>query len=714
MRLLTCIMSIYFINTKTLKNTYCNNSCNNCTKKKTLIKNGENNNLDEKEEKDEEDEKEKKENNNLKLKYSKLKDKVKFLKDYNNDNNNTFNININLQIIEEKEFNKKNINKKKEELKKIEDDFCNLLDGIINNLREKYNSLVEKNKQQDESDQINIDIKDSDFNEAKTNINKIIEIDKKLESIKTSFETNIKTFKETVNQNLKKLNLDIEFIKTLKINDFDFDSIEQEIEKSNNKNELVIINNKIIEFEKKFKDKINEKLNSFKEELANYKKQILDLSSSLYLPINLKIKKEINNYEIDKFDNLNDYKNIIDKLEEFNKFIKDNISKILEIYNKKIEKLNIKNDNLNKLNNLIDDLKNNDTSKIKEIENIIKDLVIEKYKNITLSEIIQDENFKKSLEEIKNFKRKKDVKITDYWFSDNEYIEGPFLPKEYLELLIKIIKQINIDDETYLDILTAKLNDIEIDLSKYDETLEYDKSAECKKNKNINVKHKKDIDQIVSDVNRLGSLYEKLKITTGENKDELKNLFYRIYLNYVNNNTNCTYIQEMNQFCYNSFFMFIKKDNNNNLYYNELLLYKIFSQILKKEINIDKNEYFLKLDKDAENTFLSYSKGNIIYWFYFFNIYFTCNTKPVSDYLNFYYKDLSQSIENIIAGLSGRFVNAFFNESFLKEIIILLLIDGNFLFDLYINYIIYCLKKAKNSNFNTDILYNVNDLFKKD
>ena len=700
--LLTCIMSI------TKNNTYCNNCCKNCTKKKALIKNDENNKT-EKDEKEIENKK-KDEDENLKLKYIEFDEKIENLIKYDND---TFKIKENFHFITKKEFNEKNIDAKNKELENIKANFCILLDNIIDSLREKYNSLVEENKKQNENDQINIYIKDSDFNKAKTNINKIIEIDKKLKDIEFSFKTNIENLRGLVSKNFENINSNIDFINILKVDGFDFDNIQQEIEKSNNKNELVIINNKIIEFEKKFKDKINETLNGFKTELTNYKNNIKDLSSSLDLKINLKIKKEINNYEIDKLDNLDHYKNITNKLKEFNKYINDYIIEIVGIYNNKIEKLNIKNDNLNKL---IDELKKTDTSKISEIGNIIKNVIIEKYKNITLSEIIQNEKIKKDLEEIKKFKRNKDVIITDYWISDNEYIEGPFLPKKYLELLPKIIKKINekIDDETYIDILTAKLNDIEIDLSKYDKTLEYDESAECEKNKNINVKHKKYIDQIVSDVNRLGSLYEKLKITTCENKDELKNLFYRIYLNYVNNNTNCNYCQEMNGLFYNSLFMFINKDNNNNLYYNELLLYKIFFQILKKEINIDKNKYFLKLDKDAENTFLSYSKGNIIYWVYFFNVYFNYNNKPILDYLNFYYKNLPQSIEDIISDLSLRFFYVFFKESFLKEIIILLLIDGNFLFDLYINYIIYCLKKAKNSNFNQEILYNVNDLFKKD
>ena len=98
MRLLTCIISIYFINTKELKNTYCNNSCKKYSEKKALIKNDENNNLDEEKGKDEKDEEKGKdeEDRNLKLKYSKLKDKIKFLKDYNND---TFKINKIFPII---------------------------------------------------------------------------------------------------------------------------------------------------------------------------------------------------------------------------------------------------------------------------------------------------------------------------------------------------------------------------------------------------------------------------------------------------------------------------------------------------------------------------------------------------------------------------------------------------------------------------------------
>ena len=115
---------------------------------------------------------------------------------------------------------------------------------------------------------------------------------------------------------------------------------------------------------------------------------------------------------------------------------------------------------------------------------------------------------------------------------------------------------------------------------------------------------------------------------------------------------------------------------------------------------------------------LNYSTGSISYWVNFFYDYFRCNTKPILEYLKFYYKDLLESkdiknIENKLLLLSTRFISAFFKESFLKKIIILLLIDGNFLFDLYINYIIYCLEKAKNI-FDEDTLYKVEELFKKD
>ena len=249
----------------------------------------------------------------------------------NQIDSNILDVSNRMEIIEKKIMEIENENKNKNKNKEIKNYIeKNMFDGIINDLNEKQNKIIQDNENNLRNINNQIDNINKSINQLIMEIKKINGLDNNLNSLRTDFGK--------ITEDLSQIKYQVTPEIINKINSIDFNSLKQQVSQNEFKN---------------LKDNLNineTNLNSIKTMAENCDKEIYDLKKKIN---NVEQKQTLTNKNFENVQPLLN-ENILEKIKDINDKIEE-LSKIkndVESLNKKVEESNkVKENNNNENNN---------------------------------------------------------------------------------------------------------------------------------------------------------------------------------------------------------------------------------------------------------------------------------------------------------------------------------------------------------------------------
>jgi len=534
------------------------------------------------------------------------------------------------------------IKRKKDEYNILKEKLSELNDTNAKVMQDRDKEYRKFNKIDDDILNLNIDelkLKIDEYNLIlKNNINKLQEYDKKIIGLKTSYDNEkyekylkeIKKLEDKIlNYKLKKSQLENENEKILLKLENNKNKISQLIENKIKDllNDISYIEIKIEKLNNLFNDRIKEEIQKYKDNIKDYEYDIKEINNEL---LNIKkqgisIKKEIKELEESKicptcfrpFDDDSHLKHIEKKKTELEQKIKDlmlivrekqniikdkelNISDINNIINdielgiydddllnykqEILSKIDEKTKEINKIENIIKKLKNNELDEIKEeIEKLnnydIRLKEKEKENNILLNDIIF------SLKEINNEKNEIEIDIQKLKFEKDEVdkYNSILISRNKIEIIIEKVKNslktlnnnIKKYDESIIFIEQNKL--INEKINEYDNVIE-----------DIMLKKENNLNQTNIIINETKEIKENLKLIKEKyeafKKQQKQDELYKIYQKCVHRDGLPFYLLMKSRDLINQELSELLSSVNFNIFFDEKMNLKMFMENHKNVI----------------------------------------------------------------------------------------------------------------------------------